>query len=106
MARYTPRNYDGTRPSGVKIDDLLPELLKEVQKKTSDSREMIFQEWAFLLGEKFAHLTEPLSFLDGVLTVKVKSQTLYSLLCQHEKPLLLRKLKGKFQIKDLVFKIG
>ena len=106
MAARNPRSFDGTRPSGVKIGDLLPQLLEEVRKKTSDSRELIFQEWFSLLGDKIAHLTEPLSFIDGVLVVIVKSQALYSLLSQHEKPLLLRKLKGKFQIKDLIFKIG
>lgn len=101
-----PRSFDGTRSPGVKIEELLADILAGIRKKTEIPREAVFREWAFLLGEKMAAMTQPVSFADGVLTVIVKSSTLYSLLRAHEKPRLLRKLQEKFQVKDLVFKIG
>jgi hypothetical protein len=106
MASRTPRNFDGIQPPGKKIHEILPFLLSEISKKIEDPRDAIFQEWGSLLGEKMAKLTRPVSFLDGVLTVIVKSATLYSLLCQHERPRLLRALKQKFAIRELVFRIG
>ena len=106
MNSRTPRNFDGTRSPGVKIGELLPEVLAGIGRKSEIPLEAVFGEWKLLLGEKMAGMTQPVSFTDGVLTVIVKSSTLYSLLRAHEKPRLLRKLQEKFQVKDLVFKIG
>lgn len=106
MAKRTPRNFDGTNNPGKKISDLLPEILAEISRKVKDPREEIFLFWYELIGEKMAPFTQPTSWVDGVLTVKVKSSTLYSLLCQHEKPRLLKRLKEKFPIQNLVFRIG
>lgn len=106
MKKRTPRNYQGTENPVKKMGDLLPELLAEIGKKSRDPREEIFGFWMQLMGEKMAPLTEPISFFDGVLTVKVKSSTLYSLLCQHEKPRLLKQLQEKFPVKNLVLRVG
>ena len=106
MNSRTPRQFDGTRSPGVKIGKLLPELLAKIRTKTEIPREAVFREWALLMGEKLAGMTQPISFEDGVLTVALKSSMLYSLLRVHEKPRLLKKLQEKFQVKDLVFKIG
>ncbi len=106
MKSRTPRNYEGIENPGKKIQDLLPGILNEIGKKAGDPREEIFREWFVLIGEKMAPLTEPISLSDGVLTVKVKSSTLYSLLCQHEKPRLLKRMQEKFSIRNLVFRIG
>lgn len=106
MRSRTPRNYQGTQNPGKKLQDLLPGFLAEVQKKAGDPREEVFRTWGELIGEKMAPLTEPLSFVDGVLTVKVKSSTLYSLLCLHEKPRLLKRLQEKFPVRNLVFRVG
>jgi predicted nucleic acid-binding Zn ribbon protein len=106
MKSRTPKNFDGTFSPGVKIGELLPELLREIGKNREIPREALFQEWQNLIGEKMAPMTRPISFEDGVLTVIVKSSTLYSLLRVHERPRLLRKLQEKFQVRDLVFKIG
>jgi hypothetical protein len=106
MGLRTPRNYQGIENPGKKIQDLLPQLLVEIGRKAGDPREEVFRTWCELLGEKMAPLTEPVSLVDGVLTVKVKSSTLYSLLCQHEKPRLLKRLQEKFSIRNLVFRIG
>jgi len=106
MASRTPRNFDGTRSPGVKIGEILPEILAGIGRKTEVPVDAVFKEWALLLGEKLAPMARPVSFVDGVLTVAVKSSTLYSLLRAHEKPRLLKKLQEKFQVRDLVFKIG
>ena len=102
----TPRNYQGTENPGKKIQDLLPDLIGQIGRKVEDPRTEVFQAWFELVGEKMAPLTQPLTLAEGVLTVKVKSSTLYSLLCQHEKPRLLKRLQEKFSIRDLVFRIG
>ncbi len=86
--------------------DLLPELLAEIGKRAGDPREEVFRFWFELIGEKMAPLTQPISVHEGVLTVKVKSSTLYSLLCQHEKPRLLKAMQEKFSIRNIVFRVG
>lgn len=106
MNRRTPRNYAGIENPSKKIADLLPDILSELSKKSGDPREEIFQFWRSLIGEKMAPLTDPISFVDGVLTVKVKSSTLYSLLVTHERPRLLERLQEKFSIRNLIFRVG
>ena len=88
------------------MTELLPEIVSDLGKKTRDPRAEIFQFWHHLMGEKMGPFTEPVSFYDGVLTVKVKSSTLYSLLAVHEKAQLLSKLQEKFSIRNLVFRVG
>jgi hypothetical protein len=105
MRTRTPRNYQGTKNPGVKLKDLLPEFLDDIGSRASDPREEIYRFWFELIGEKYAPLTEP-SFEEGILTVKVKSSTLYSLLVSHERPRLLKRLVEKFSIKNLVFRVG
>ena len=54
-------------------------------------------------------MTEAVSFIEGNLTVKVGNSSLYSLLCQYERPCLLKKLRERFpktSIKNLTFRIG
>ena len=106
MRSRTPKNYFGTQNPVKKIGDLLPEVLSDLGRKVQDPREEIFQYWRELMGEKMAPLTEPVSFVDGVLTVKVKSSTLYSLLVTHERSRLLSRLQEKFSIRNLLFRVG
>ncbi len=106
MARRAKSYYDGTNVTGKMIGDLLPEILSGIAGTRGDEREALFRAWFALIGEKMAPLTEPVSFKDGVLTIKVKSATLYSLLCQHEKARLLQALQGNFSIRNLNFRIG
>jgi hypothetical protein len=102
----TPKNFDGTAPTGKSLASLLNELKKEIGAKTGFQGEEIFAFWPEAIGEKMAPFTEPVSYIDGVLTVKVKSATLYGLLCQHERPRLLKRLQEKFSVRSLVFRIG
>ncbi len=106
MKPRTPRNYSGVQNPVKKMADLLPEILTDLGKKARDPREEVFRFWRELIGEKMAPLAEPTSFVDGVLTVKVKSSTLYSLLVTHERPRLLGRLQEKFSIRNLIFRVG
>lgn len=85
---------------------MLSEILVDISKKNRDPRVEIFQFWQNLMGEKMSPFTEPVSYIDGVLTVKVKSSTLYSLLAGPEKGRLLKSLQEKFSIRNLVFRVG
>ena len=105
----TPRNFDGTSVTGKMIDELLRDALVDIGKRAKSQGHEILASWGEILGAKFADLTKADAFRDGVLTVKVKSSTLYSLLCQHEKPRLLARLREMFPraaIRDIVFRIG
>ncbi len=106
MKSRTPRNYSGTENPVKKMTDLLPDVMSDLGRNVKDPREEIYQFWKDLIGEKMAPLTEPVSFVDGVLTVKVKSSTLYSLLVAHERPRLLSRLQEKFSIRNLNFRMG
>jgi hypothetical protein len=104
--RRTPKNYDGTAKTGRSLADLLPNVLKIIRANTLQPKEEIFIYWKELMGDTMGPMTEPVSFEQEVLVVKVKSQGLYALLCQHERPRLLRQLQEKFSVKGLTFKIG
>lgn len=106
MKSRTPRNYRGIENPTKKMADLLPEMLIDLSKRAADPREEVFRFWKELIGEKMAPMTEPISFENGVLTVKVKSSTLYSLLVTHERPRLMARLQEKFSIRNLVFRVG
>jgi hypothetical protein len=93
-------------PTSKKLSDLLPEAMKGIREKAGSPVEEILQYWPTLIGEKMAPMTEAVSFVEGVLTVKVKSSTLYSLLTLHERPRLLRALNQKFSVRSLVFRVG
>ena len=104
--RRTKRNFNGTEPTGKKIGDLLPQILAGLGRPAEVERDSLFSFWMSLLDGKAAGLTQPVSWKNGVLTVKVKSATLYALLCQHEKPRLLKALQGRFPVQSIVFRIG
>ena len=102
----TPRHFDGTARTGKNLSDLLPAAVKKIGAKSGCQSEEVLLFWPQVIGETMAPYTEPVSFIDGVLIVKVKSATLYSLLCQHERPRLLKRLQEKFPIRNLVFRSG
>lgn len=105
MAR-TPRHFDGTAKTGKNLSDLLRDAMREISAPEGQEAEAIFRYWPELIGGAMAPFTQPVSLVNGVLIVKVKSATLYSLLCQHEQPRLLKKLQEKFSVRSLVFRVG
>ena len=102
----TKRNFDGTASPGKKIEDLLPQILTALSPRGDEESKQVFAFWFQILGDKMGPLTQPVSWKNGVLTIKVKSATLYSLLSLHEKSRLLKQLKEKFPIRDLQFRVG
>lgn len=107
--RRTPRGYDGPRSTSHHIKDLLPSVLQSIGEVYQDRGDLILAAWPAIVGEKLAPMAEAISFHEGILCVRVKNSTLYSLLRQKDKPRLLRSLKGKFpntDIKNIVFRMG
>lgn len=107
--KRTPKNYDGTSITTHHFSDLLPAVLSRIGEVYAQRPDLILEAWPSIIGPKLGHMTQVLSFVDGVLVVKVKNSTLHSLLSQHEKPRLLTILRQRFPnvlIKTIVFRIG
>lgn len=105
----TPRNYDGPELTTHRVSDILGAVMKGIGKVHHDRPDIILEAWPEIIGPQLAPMTEAKTFVDGILTVKVKNSTLYSLLCKHDKPKIVSKLKVKFPnviIKNIVFRIG
>lgn len=107
--RRTPKNYDGTGVTTHKVSDLLSSVLSQIGDAYQDRPDLIIASWPEIIGQKLAPMTEAVSFVDGVLVVKVKNSTLHSLLSQHDKQRILSSLRQKFpkvNIKNVFFRIG
>lgn len=107
--RKNPKNYDGIRQTIHPLQNILPSVLKGVHNRYQQRPDLILVSWDELIGEKLGAKTHAESFVDGVLTVRVKNSSLYSLLTQYEKPKLLKRLREKFpkvKIKTIRFRIG
>ncbi len=104
-----PRYYDGTMPTTRHIRQLLPRVLEEIGRRCNERPDLVLAAWPEIIGPQLAPMTQALSFVEGVLTVKVKNSTLHSLLLQHEKARLLQSLRSKFPsltIKTIFFRLG
>ena len=91
------------------ISEILPGMLEAIEKKKSRKPQAILAYWKEAIGAELFPMTKAVLFQEGVLTVKVKSSTLYSLLCQYEKKKLLKKMQKKFSqeiVREIVFKLG
>jgi len=111
MKKYArnPRGYDGNKPTAHRIGDLLPFVLEQITEKFSDRPDLILASWPEVIGPKLAPMAVAESFNDGVLSVKVKNSTLYSVLNQTEKAKLLLALRKKFPkvaINTIFFRMG
>lgn len=101
--------YNRNQVTNKHIADILPKVLDNIAKVHGQRPDLILSAWPKLIGEKFAPMTEAISFKEGELLVIVKNATLYSLLSQHEKKRLLSKLKEAFpsvHIRNLLFRRG
>ncbi|PCI95900.1 hypothetical protein COB11_00845 [Candidatus Aerophobetes bacterium] len=94
--RRIPKNYQGRKPTGRQIKDLLNPLLNELQERVKTQPADVINAWPELIGEKIASMTEAVSFQSGVLVVKVSNSALYSLLVSHEKRRIEGLLKSCF----------
>lgn len=105
----TPKNYDGTAITTHHLTEILPVVLSRVDDLYGERPDLVIAGWPDIIGPELSSMTEVKGFYDGVLEVRVKNSTLYSLLNQHDKPKLLQKLKQKFpkhSIKNIFFRMG
>lgn len=104
-----PKYYDGTEITTHRVSDLLPLVLGRIGKIYQQNGELILARWPEIIGPKLAGMTQALSFTEGILVVKVKNSTLYSLLSQNDKFSLLSLLRKAFphtEIKNIHFRMG
>jgi hypothetical protein len=107
--RRTPKYYDGTELTARRMSELLPAVLSQIGKVYVQRPDLILAAWPDVIGPKLAPMTQAVSFIDGILVVKVKNSTLHSLLSQNDKPGILNVLRKKFPdvlIKTIYFRIG
>jgi hypothetical protein len=91
------------------LKDLLVSFVDDVQSRLQARPDLIFLAWAEIIDPKWKGMTEARAFEKGTVVIKVKNQTLYSLLIQHEGSKYLKILQAKFPesgIKKLKFCIG
>lgn len=103
------RGSDSTSVTTRHIRHVLPRLLESIGKLYQDRPDLILAAWPEVIGQHLAVMTQAMSFKEGILTVKVKNSTLYSLLSQNDKPRILKNLRDKFPqtvIKTIIFKMG
>lgn len=109
MRRRRQRNYDGPEVTTYRLHDLMPAVLGKISEVFADRPDLVLAAWPDVIGPRLAPMTQAVSFNDGVLTVKVKNSSLYSLLCQNDKDKLVWSLRAKFpniKIKTILFRIG
>lgn len=109
FTKRIPKNYDGTQPTSKQVSTLLSNLLAQVGKVYNDRPEVVVAAWPAIVGGKIATMTEAIGLENGILTVKVKNSTLYSLLNQYDKPRILSSLRAKFpsvEIRNIYFRMG
>ncbi len=107
--RRNPKNYDGTKLTTHKVGDLLPYVLDKIGDAYQDRPDLILSAWPDIIGPRLAPMTQAISFVDGILNVKVKNSTTFSLLNQYNKPVILSSLRKKFpkvDIRSVIFRIG
>jgi hypothetical protein len=101
--KRTPRNYDGIAPPGKLIGEILLGITNSLKNNRG---ELLLEAWPEIIGSKMAKWTQAKAFVDGVLTVIVKSSTLYSVL-NSEKPELLIRVQGRFpKVRNILFRVG
>lgn len=109
IPRRTPKDYDGIKTTSHKVGDLLPGVLGAISEKYQDRPDLILATWPSIVGEKLASMAVAVRFDEGVLYIKVKNSTLYSLLEQKEKSRLIQALRKKFpkvEIRSIHFRMG
>ncbi len=105
----TPYKYDGTYTTTHQIHHLLPFVLAKIGDVYQQRPDLILSSWPEIIGSMFSSMTQAVAFKEGVLHVKVKNSTLFSLLNQNEKPRLLSLLRKRFpqvEIKTILFRVG
>lgn len=112
MAGFNRRKsffYDGTGVTTYRISELLPTVLGKINAQHLQRTDLLLSFWPEMIGPELSRMTQAVSFENGILMIKVRNSTLYSLLNQHEKPRLLQRLRRRFpevEIRGLLFRMG
>lgn len=97
------------QPTGRSVNDLMPGVIRKVQRAAYIKPDAIIEAWPEIIGPKCAPMTKAVSFNEGLLYVKVNNSTLLSLLIQHERVRLVKQLRQAFpsaEIRNIVFRMG
>ena len=89
--------------------DVAPSVLRGVCASLEERPDRVLAVWDEIVGISVAKMTHAHNFQDGVLHVKVKNSTLYSLLSRRDRGRILvalRRRLPKVTIKDIAFRIG
>lgn len=84
-------------------------MLGEIGALHRDRPDLIVAAWKEIIGPQLEGMAKAVLFDQGILTVKVNNSPLYSLLSQHERGRLLKRLREKFptvNIKNIYFRLG
>ncbi len=98
-----------TAPTSKNLRQLLPAILRQIGKRHEERPDLILAAWPSVIGERLSPMTRAVSFIEGILTIKVRNSSLLSLLAQHERHKLLKELRKKFpnaKIRNIRFCIG
>lgn len=104
-----PKNYDGPQVTTKRMSEVLPTILNQISERYQEHPDLILAAWPDVIGVQLAPMTQAVSFQEGILHIKVRNSTLYSLLNQYEKQKLLENLRLKFpkiKFQTIVFRIG
>lgn len=99
----------GLLPTTRHIRQILPHILEDIGRIYQNRPDLVMAAWPEIIGHELSTMTRPISFFDGILTVKVNNSTLYSLLNQNDKPRIIKNLRDKFpgtMIKTIIFRQG
>lgn len=88
--------YDGSGTTSRLVCELVPGVMNKITQAVEERPDLVLAAWPEIIGAQLAPMTEVVSFSQGVLSVKVKNATLYSLLSQREKGRILAHLKKRF----------
>lgn len=105
----TPKNYDGTHLTTRNVADLLNKALSKLSDSCQERPDLLLAAWPEIIGSQHAAMTQAVSFCEGVLTVKVKNSTLYSVLSRQDRYRILASLKQRFpkaNIQNIVFRMA
>lgn len=107
--RRTPKNYDGPLVTTHHASDVAPAVLRGIAGALQERPDLVIAAWKTVIGSNLMAMTEAISFTSGVLVVRVRNSTLYSLLSQRDKSRLLANLRRHLPnttIHDLVFRMS
>ncbi|WP_194844415.1 DUF721 domain-containing protein [Candidatus Clavichlamydia salmonicola] len=102
-------NYDQKKVTSKHMSDVAEKWLDSLKRLRKTRPDLILAAWPRIVGPEMAVNTQAVSFLKGILTVKVKNSVSYSILQQYDKQILLKSLCEEFPellIESIQFRLG